>query len=225
MALSVELLEQIERGNILLFVGDGIGNGQLPSATALADELAARCDYPSDEPRTLTHVAGYYELTRGRNGLVQFLRERLDTTAIAPSRAHQLIAGLQAQVIIAGDGGGANAAGGDAGKTTARGCAHHRSKGSRRQPGACDDPLDRFERSAAARALMLISLDDPMREQTIRKHLTALTLAPDPIGQLWARRAYFTRHNAPSPYNRAIAPIYTRPCDISAAELYHFPGQ
>ncbi|MGB0385394.1 MAG: sister chromatid cohesion protein PDS5 [Ardenticatenaceae bacterium] len=97
-----ELLEQFERGNVLLLVGEGINQGVLPSSGELASELAARCDYPPEEPLSLARVASYYELTRDRHGLVRFLRERLlNATAFhtIPSR-HQLISRLGVRVII-----------------------------------------------------------------------------------------------------------------------------
>ncbi len=99
--IPIELLEQFERGNVLLFVGEGINQGILPSAAAMAQELADRCGYPSEEPLTLPRVAGYYELTRNdRHGLVQFLRDRLEKPGLALPRAHELAAHLRPPVII-----------------------------------------------------------------------------------------------------------------------------
>jgi hypothetical protein len=43
--IPIELLEQFERGNVLLFVGGGINRGVLPSAAELARDLAERCGY------------------------------------------------------------------------------------------------------------------------------------------------------------------------------------
>ena len=68
-SIPEELLEQVERGNVLLLVGEGISRGVLPSSAELAQELASRCDYPSEEPLTLPRVAGYFEMIRGRQGL------------------------------------------------------------------------------------------------------------------------------------------------------------
>jgi hypothetical protein len=51
--IPIELLEQFERGNVLLFVGAGINRGLLPSPDELVQGLTARCDYPPDEPLTL----------------------------------------------------------------------------------------------------------------------------------------------------------------------------
>jgi len=101
ISISVELLEQFERGNVLLFVGESINRGALPSSAELAEELAARCDYPLEEPLTLPRVAGYYEMTRNdRHGLIQFLRDRLDCPVLAPLRVHKLVVQLRPRVIV-----------------------------------------------------------------------------------------------------------------------------
>ncbi len=96
-----ELLEQLERKNVLFCIGHGINQNLLPSMGELAYELAERCDYPSDEPKTLARVAGYYELTtRNRHRLIELLRERLDKPDLEPSLCHKLIAQLQPRVIV-----------------------------------------------------------------------------------------------------------------------------
>ena len=42
--IPIEFLEQFEKGNVLLFVGEEINQGILPSSGELAEELATRCD-------------------------------------------------------------------------------------------------------------------------------------------------------------------------------------
>jgi formylglycine-generating enzyme required for sulfatase activity len=98
--IPIELLEQFERGNVLIFVGEGIHRGALPLSVELAQELARRCDYPPDEPVTLPRVAGYYEMMRDRNSLIQFLRDRLENPTLRPQRPHQLITRLGPRVIV-----------------------------------------------------------------------------------------------------------------------------
>ena len=98
--IPIELLEQFERGNVLLFVGEDINRGLLPSSAELAKELAARCHYPPEEPLSLPRVAGYYEMKRGRHGLVQFLRDRLERPGLVLPRAHKLVAQLQPHVVV-----------------------------------------------------------------------------------------------------------------------------
>jgi formylglycine-generating enzyme required for sulfatase activity len=98
--VPIELLEQFERGNVLLFAGEDINRGILPSSAELAEELAARCDYPPEDPLSLPRVAGYYELTRDRHGLVQFLRDRLERPGLVLPRAHKLVAQLRPPVVV-----------------------------------------------------------------------------------------------------------------------------
>jgi photosystem II stability/assembly factor-like uncharacterized protein len=103
--VPIELLEQIERGNLLLFVGEGVNRGApgergLPSSAVLAAELARLCDYPADEPLTLARVAYLYERRFGRPALVERLRDELDSHLRAPLRAHRLIGQIPAPVIV-----------------------------------------------------------------------------------------------------------------------------
>jgi hypothetical protein len=100
LTIPVELREQFERDNVLFFVGEGINRGILPSSPELAGELAQRCDYPSDEQPSLPRVSGYYELTRDRNGLISFLRDKLDVQVTVPPRAHTLLVSLKPRAIV-----------------------------------------------------------------------------------------------------------------------------
>ncbi len=90
-----ELLEQIERGNALLFVGERLaGDVEGQSLVEyLAGCLRERCtfDLPADLPfPTLTQA---YEDEHGRQALVQLLRERIQA-ATNVQAAHRLIASL-----------------------------------------------------------------------------------------------------------------------------------
>jgi hypothetical protein len=95
ISIPIELVEQFERDNVLLFAGEGVKRGCLPSLAELAQELGQRCNYPPGEPLTFPRVAGYYELVRDRNSLITFLRDRLDIESLQPSQAHELIAQLE----------------------------------------------------------------------------------------------------------------------------------
>lgn len=97
VSIPIELIEQFERDNVLLFVGEGVKRGCLPSLAELAQELGQRCDYPPGEPLTFPRVAGYYELVRDRNSLITFLRDRLGVESLQPSQAHELIAQLESR--------------------------------------------------------------------------------------------------------------------------------
>lgn len=97
ISIPIELIEQFERDNVLLFAGEGVKRGCLPSLAELAQELGQRCDYPPGEPLTFPRIAGYYELVRDRNSLITFLRDRLDVESLQPSQAHELIAQLESR--------------------------------------------------------------------------------------------------------------------------------
>lgn len=96
-----ELLEQVDRGNVIPLLGSLVNRGVLPTSSELAKELAARCDYPANEPMALDRVAAYYLLTtHDRHALVTFLKDRLDRPDVDPARDHRLIAQLRPRVIM-----------------------------------------------------------------------------------------------------------------------------
>lgn len=100
-SIPTELIEQINRNNVIPLVGEGINRGVLPTLTDLATDLAARCDYPEEEPLTLARVAAYYQLTSGdRHSLIEFLRRRLEHSRMAPSPSYNLLVKLQPKVIV-----------------------------------------------------------------------------------------------------------------------------
>ena len=91
-----ELLEQVERGNVLLFIGERVvrdaqGRAVLDQLTA---QLAARCGLGEAETHTFSEAAQAYEDDKGRQSLVQFLRDQLEALGDEPQRAHRLIARL-----------------------------------------------------------------------------------------------------------------------------------
>jgi hypothetical protein len=91
-----ELLEQIERGNVLLFIGERIvrdAEGQA-AIDRLTAQLAARCGLSDAEIYTFPEAAQAYEDDKGRYALVQFIRDQLEALGDEPQRAHRLIAGL-----------------------------------------------------------------------------------------------------------------------------------
>ena len=92
MQIPIELIEQVAKGNCVLFAGAGISVGThgqrgLPSGGELAQELAERCGY-AEPALSLPEVTQYYELVSGRNNLVTFIRDRLDDTGLTPLSAH-----------------------------------------------------------------------------------------------------------------------------------------
>jgi len=91
-----ELLEQFERGNVLLFIGERItcdteGQAVIDHLTA---QLLARCELSDEGERSFPVAAQAYEDKKGRQALIQFMRDRLDELGHEPQEAHRLIARL-----------------------------------------------------------------------------------------------------------------------------------
>ena len=106
MAITIphELLQQISRGNCVLFLGPSISVGTskehgLPSAEILAKDLAKRCEYPEVDFH-LAKVAQYFELEKGRQALLQYVMDMINDYRYSPLRAHRLIARLPFKVIV-----------------------------------------------------------------------------------------------------------------------------
>jgi hypothetical protein len=101
MAIPLELLEQLERGNVVLLCGAGISVSEdgLPSGQQLAVELAQRLGQ-SNIGRSLPTMAESYEIKFGRHSLIAYLTERIGDPRFLPLLTHQLIAELPVNVII-----------------------------------------------------------------------------------------------------------------------------
>ncbi len=97
-----ELLEQMQRGNIVLFCGAGISvsEGGIPTGTQLAQELAGRCGLDSTTGMSLPEIAQVYELQFGHHSLIALIAGWIDDPRHQPLRAHRLIAVLPFQCII-----------------------------------------------------------------------------------------------------------------------------
>lgn len=91
-----ELLEQFERGNVLLFVGERIVRSAEGRAFIdhVAAELAARCGIAEGGLPPFPEAAQAYEDQKGRQALVQFVRDSWEQLGDEPQRAHHLIANL-----------------------------------------------------------------------------------------------------------------------------------
>lgn len=109
MVISLELLEQLERGNVLLFVGDrlartadsGVYQDQLRAAliercAALGAAAALR-----SEATFLEAAEAYADAAGGPQALVQWLRDQEAAQAEALPLAYRLIAGLTACNLLA----------------------------------------------------------------------------------------------------------------------------
>ena len=96
IAVPEELVEQFERGNVLLFIGERIlhdTEGQVVR-DQLAFELTTRAGLEHPEDHTFFDAAQLYEDKMGRQALVQYVRERLEALGDEPQPVHRLIAGL-----------------------------------------------------------------------------------------------------------------------------------
>jgi NAD-dependent SIR2 family protein deacetylase len=101
LTIPKNLVEQLCKGNCVLFVGAGIsmGEGGLPGGWQLAKELAQRCDYPGDD-LSLPRVAQYYEDTIDRADLLKYVCQRIRQARREPMETHQLIAALPLKIIV-----------------------------------------------------------------------------------------------------------------------------
>ncbi len=91
-----ELLEQFERGNALLFIGERVTRDAEGQAVIdrLVAQLAARCNATDEGELSFPEVAQAYEDEKGLQALAQFLRDQLEELGDEPQQAHRLIAGL-----------------------------------------------------------------------------------------------------------------------------------
>ena len=98
-----ELLEQFERGNALLFIGERITRDAEGRAVIdrLVAQLAARCNATDEGELSFPEVAQAYEDEKGLQALVQFLRDQLEELGDEAQQAHRLIAGLTGCNVLA----------------------------------------------------------------------------------------------------------------------------
>jgi hypothetical protein len=91
--LSRELAELLVRDNAVLFVGAAWRQEreQGPLLQTLAEVLARAIDYRGTE-RTLPAIARDFELERGRQALIQTVREVVEQMGTSPTPLHELIA-------------------------------------------------------------------------------------------------------------------------------------
>jgi|GEM_PF-1165622 len=100
-----ELVEQLIKGDVLLFVGDEMaietkGERGYASQQDVMDDLIARTNYPPEEPRKLALVAGYFEALYGRHTLNRYMIDTYSDPSIAPNKAHQLAVKLPCPLIV-----------------------------------------------------------------------------------------------------------------------------
>ena len=100
--IPIELLEQFERGNVLLFIGEQLLSDVAGRATIdeLTAELVARTQIDHEEELDFPAIAQLYQDQQNRHALVQFVCERLEAPEHKPQPVHHLIAQLSACRII-----------------------------------------------------------------------------------------------------------------------------
>ncbi|MFN8463907.1 MAG: SIR2 family protein [Caldilineaceae bacterium] len=92
-----ELLEQFERGNVLLFIGEQLVTD--PSGRqifdGLTEDIISRARIEDGDSLTFFEAAQLYEYEMGRQALVQLVRDRVEGLGEEPQPVHHLIASLQ----------------------------------------------------------------------------------------------------------------------------------
>lgn len=93
--IPVELIDAVRSEDAVLFCGAGLSASQgLPTASSLAQSIAARMRDFDGNPRDLTQVATAYAALRGRHALISFVVESLTQQPWQPGPAHADFAGL-----------------------------------------------------------------------------------------------------------------------------------
>lgn len=94
MNIPDELVAAIARSNAVLFVGAGLSVGAgLPGWGQLIGPLADRIGLPDNQRGDLLKIAQYYETKRGRQALISYIREHIDTSS-APTENHRRLVRL-----------------------------------------------------------------------------------------------------------------------------------
>lgn len=107
MLLPDELIEYISNNEVILFIGAGFSsNAGLPGWVDLLNPLSSSLDYslpPNNAYIATEHLltlAQYYENKFGRNSLIRYLSNKLDTTTIYPSKNHYLLASVPVKYVF-----------------------------------------------------------------------------------------------------------------------------
>ena len=96
IAIPLGLLEQVERGNVLLFIGERIvrdAHGQV-TIDQLTRQLITQCKANCPEEYSFAEAAQLFEDGMGRHALVQTVRDFFQQSGDEPQRVHRLIASL-----------------------------------------------------------------------------------------------------------------------------------
>lgn len=99
--IPLELIEQLAKDNCALFVGAQatLSEGYELNSDNLTAELARYFDYDAPE-RDVARVAGYFELSVGRHGLIEKVCNWIEAKTPSPSRIDQVIARLPFRFVV-----------------------------------------------------------------------------------------------------------------------------
>ena len=102
--IPTELLEQVFRGNCILFLGPEILSGGpdeqgLPTRKSLTGALLERFSYPEDDIK-FNKVSQYYEMEYGRQALLQFIIDVISNYKIESLLPHRLVIRLPIRTIV-----------------------------------------------------------------------------------------------------------------------------
>ena len=98
-----ELLEQVEQGNVLLFIGERIlydAAGEV-AFEQLAAQLVMRAGIRDAQGLTFAQIAQLYEDEKGTHELLLFVKRYFEALGNTPQAVHRLIAGLTECTILA----------------------------------------------------------------------------------------------------------------------------
>lgn len=95
------LIEQILKGNCVLFLGRGFEqvNGSGVHEQSLITELIKYCDY-NEPDYNLAKIAEYYEVSLGRHSLVERVSEWVDSQTTVPSLLDKIVARLPFTIVV-----------------------------------------------------------------------------------------------------------------------------
>jgi hypothetical protein len=95
MDIPDELVAAIASGNAVLFVGAGLSVGAgLPGWGQLIGPLADRIGLPASQSGDPLQVAQFYENQRGRQALISYIHDQIDTAGKQPTANHRRLARL-----------------------------------------------------------------------------------------------------------------------------------
>jgi hypothetical protein len=96
-----ELIQQLERGNVVLLIGAGLSIGAgLLSWPDLVSPLAEAIDLREDPPANPLKVAQYFENEKKRHALVDHICQSTDSTKVHPSAVHDRLLKLPCKTWI-----------------------------------------------------------------------------------------------------------------------------